>query len=197
MIEFWFDFSSPYAYFASETVERFAAETGRSFVWRPFLLGVIFAKTNMAPLVKMPIRGDYARRDCDRIARLLGVPFALPESHPYAATMASRAYYWLEANRPEQAVNFARAVFRAHFADGRDPSDPSVIADIAGVLDIPSDELLQTSQSDEMKGELKRRVDEAVAKNVFGSPFFIADGEPFWGWDRMPMMRQWIENGGW
>jgi 2-hydroxychromene-2-carboxylate isomerase len=197
MIEFWFDFSSPYGYFASDTIERFSAETGRSFVWRPFLLGVIFPKTNMAPLVKMPIRGDYARRDCDRIARLLGVPFTLPESHPYAATMASRAYYWLDANRPAQAVGFARAVFRAHFADGRDPSDASVIADIANAQDIPGDELVRASQSNEMKAHLKRRVDEAIAKNVFGSPFFIVDGEPFWGWDRMPMMRQWIENGGW
>ncbi len=197
MIEFWFDFSSPYAYFASETIEQLAAETQQSVVWRPFLLGIVFPKTNMAPLIQMPIRGDYARRDCERIARLLGVSFQLPASHPYSAVKASRAYYWLEANRPEKAVDFAHAVFRAHFADGRDPSETSVIADIANNLAIPSHELLSAIETSTIKDELKRRVDEAIGKSVFGSPYFIVDGEAFWGWDRMPMMRQWIEKGGW
>jgi 2-hydroxychromene-2-carboxylate isomerase len=197
VIEFWFDFSSPYGYFASETIEQFAAETGRTIVWRPFLLGVLFPKTNMAPLIQMPIRGDYARRDCDRIARLLGIPFCLPASHPYSAVKASRAYYWLEANRPDQAVAFAHAIFRAHFAKGDDPSETSVITDIANELNLSATELLNAIQDEAMKAELKRRVDEAVAKSVFGSPFFIVDGEPFWGWDRMQMMRQWIERGGW
>ncbi len=197
VIEFWFDFSSPYAYFAAETIEQLAAETQQSVVWRPFLLGVVFPKTNMAPLIQMPIRGDYARRDCERIARLLGVPFQLPASHPYSAVKASRAYYWLEANRPEKAVDFAHAVFRVHFADGRDPSETSVIADIANSLAIPSDELLSAIESSAIKDELKRRVDEAIGKSVFGSPYFIVDGEAFWGWDRMPMMHQWIAQGGW
>lgn len=197
VIEFWFDFSSPYAYFASETIEQFAAETKRTIVWRPFLLGVVFPKTSMAPLMQMPIRGDYARRDCERIARLLGIPFQLPDSHPYAAVQVSRAYYWLDANRPERAVDFAHAVFRAHFAEGRDPSQTSVIAGIAQDIGIASDDLLSAIQSHTIKDALKQRVDEAVAKKVFGSPFFIVDGEAFWGWDRMPMMRQWIEKGGW
>jgi 2-hydroxychromene-2-carboxylate isomerase len=197
VIEFWFDFSSPYAYFAAETIDRFAAETKRTIVWRPFLLGVVFPKTNMAPLIQMPIRGDYARRDCDRIARLLDVPFCLPESHPYSAVKASRAYYWLEANDPRLAVTFAQAIFRAHFAEGRNPSEPSVVADLANAIGIASDELMAAIETDAIKDELKLRVDEAIEKQVFGSPFFIADGEPFWGWDRMPMMRQWIERGGW
>jgi len=38
---------------------------------------------------------------------------------------------------------------------------------------------------------------EAIAKGVFGSPFFLVDGEPFWGFDRMPMLEHWLEKGGW
>lgn len=197
MIEFWFDFSSPYAYFASETIERFAQETATEIQWRPFLLGAVFPKTNMAPLVDMPMRGDYARHDWQRIARLLDVPFAAPSRHPYAAIKVSRAYYWLEANRPDRAIAFAHAVFRAHFADGRDPSGSSVVADIARSVGVPPDELLTAIQHGEIKEKLKRRVDEAIEKGVFGSPFFIVDGEPFWGWDRMTMMRRWIERDGW
>lgn len=196
-IEFWFDFSSPYAYFASEEIEKIGAETGYKIVWRPFLLGVIFQQTNMAPLVGMPMRGAYARNDWERIARQLEIPFILPERHPYAAIKVSRAFYWIEANMPERAPAFAHAVFRSHFADGRNPSEQSVVIDIAKTAGVPVEPLLDALQTPEAKTALKRKTDEAISKNVFGAPFFIVEGEAFWGWDRMPMMRRWIERGGW
>ena len=48
-----------------------------------------------------------------------------------------------------------------------------------------------------MKDLAKRHVDTALARGVFGSPFFIVDGEPFWGCDRIPMLEAWIARGGW
>ena len=197
MIEFWFDFSSPYAYFASEQMDRFAEDLGADVLWRPFLLGAVFPKTHMVPLIDSPIRGDYARHDWQRIARLLDVPFCLPSSHPYAATKASRAYYWLEGHIPQHAVAFAHAIFRAHFAQGRDPSEASVVADAAEHVGVSGEDLLAAIQTDEAKALLRQRMDEAAEKDVFGAPYFIVDGEPFWGWDRMAMMRQWIVGQGW
>jgi 2-hydroxychromene-2-carboxylate isomerase len=48
-----------------------------------------------------------------------------------------------------------------------------------------------------MKEQLKQRTDAAIEKGVFGSPFFLADGESFWGWDRLPMLEQWLRDGHW
>ena len=48
-----------------------------------------------------------------------------------------------------------------------------------------------------IKERAKREVDAAIAAGVFGSPYFVVDGEPFWGVDRMPMLEQWIRTGGW
>ena len=45
IIEFWFDFSSPYAFFASLSIEEIAARHRRSVQWRPFMLGVLFKAT--------------------------------------------------------------------------------------------------------------------------------------------------------
>jgi 2-hydroxychromene-2-carboxylate isomerase len=196
-IEFWFDFSSPYAYFASEGIDQLARETGRAILWRPFLLGAVMTSSGMKPLVDMPLRGDYARHDWDRIARMLGVPFTLPASHPYAATKASRAFYWLERHEPAHAADFAHAIFRAHFVEGRDPSESSVIARCADNLALDGKALIEAIQSNDAKAMLRTHMEEAVEKKVFGAPHFIVDGEPFWGWDRMAMMRQWIERGGW
>ena len=47
------------------------------------------------------------------------------------------------------------------------------------------------------KSALKSEVDQAIARGVFGSPFFIVDGEPFWGADRLTMLEEWLRTGGW
>ena len=48
-----------------------------------------------------------------------------------------------------------------------------------------------------VKERARREVEAAIAAGVFGSPFFIVDGEPFWGSDRLPMVEEWIRRGGW
>lgn len=80
LIEFWFDFSSPYAYFASLTVDDLARRHGYRVAWRPFMLGMIFKVTGMQPLNKTPVRGDYARHDWARLARRHDVRFAKADS---------------------------------------------------------------------------------------------------------------------
>jgi 2-hydroxychromene-2-carboxylate isomerase len=47
-----------------------------------------------------------------------------------------------------------------------------------------------------MKEALKRNVDEAIARGVFGSPFVIVDGEPFWWLDRFDQLDKWLATGG-
>ena len=56
---------------------------------------------------------------------------------------------------------------------------------------------MTATQSDDVKGKLKVNVEDAIAKGVFGSPFFIVDGESFWGADRLPMLEAWISKGAW
>ncbi|HKA43994.1 MAG TPA: DsbA family protein, partial [Burkholderiales bacterium] len=41
-IDFYFDFSSPYGYFASNKIDELAAKHGRTVIWRPILLGAVF-----------------------------------------------------------------------------------------------------------------------------------------------------------
>lgn len=48
-----------------------------------------------------------------------------------------------------------------------------------------------------VKERARKEVDAAIAAGVFGSPYFVVDGEPFWGVDRMPMLEDWVRRGGW
>ena len=143
------------------------------------------------------MKGDYARHDWARLSQQTGLPFRPPENHPITALPASRAYYWVDEHAPRLAHEFARAAFRAYFAEGRDTTVPAAVASVRAGLGLSAAELEAGLTSEPMKAKLKAATDEAIAKGVFGSPFFLVDREPFWGWDRMPMLESWLETGGW
>ena len=93
-VEFYFDFSSPYGYLASEQIDGLCARHGREVDWRPIMLGVVFKQTGQQPLVDVPLKGDYSKRDMLRTARLWGGPFVMPDAFPFASISAARASYW-------------------------------------------------------------------------------------------------------
>jgi 2-hydroxychromene-2-carboxylate isomerase len=197
MLEFWFDFSSPYAYFGALDIEALAAKHKRRVLWRPFLLGAAFKTTGMQPLVKMPMRGDYARRDWARLARRAGIGFTLPASFPTGAVAASRAAYWLERERPDLLGRYVLAVFRAYFSAGREIHDTDGVAEIAAELGADRAQLTAALVSPTIKDRLRVITDEALSRGIFGSPFIIVDDEAFWGADRLPMIDDWLQRGGW
>ena len=196
-IEFFFDFSSGYAYFAAHAIDDLAQRHAHEVVWRPYMLGVAFKATGAQGLSGTPLKGDYARHDWARLSRSTGQPFSIPEAHPIVALPASRAYYWIEAQHPERAHEFARRAFRAYFAEGRDMRQVENVVAVAVKLGVDADALRAGIVSEPMKQRVKDVSQEALDKGVFGSPFFLVEGESFWGWDRMSMLEEWIASGGW
>jgi len=196
-IDFYFDFSSPYGYLASTRIDAVAARHGRTVTWRPFLLGVAFKATGQTPLAEQPLRGPYSLRDFARSARLLGVPFTLPTPFPFASLAACRTYYWLVDRDAGKAKALAHAVYRAAFGEGRDVRAVDAVAGIAQGIGIDPAAVKAACDDPAVKEKLKAATDAAIAGGVFGSPFVIVDGEPFWGHDRLEQVDRWLSTGGW
>lgn len=196
-IDFYFDFSSPYGYLAARRIDQIGQRFGREVAWRPFLLGVVFKTTGAVPLLNIPIKGDYARRDLARSARRLEVPFVLPAPFPFMSVAACRATYWLTDRDAQAGKALAKALYHAAFGQGRAIGDPKVVAEVAAGLGHDGADVLAAVQTPEVKDRLKREVDAAVARGVFGSPYTVVDGEPFWGYDRLEDVSLWLESGGW
>src|SRR5215472_16517315 len=154
-IDFYFDFSSPYGYFAAKKVDELAARHRREVNWRPFLLGAVFKITKMQPLVDYPIKSDYMKRDWARCARFLGVPFKLPQIFPFAGVAASRLFYWLDARDAELARNFARRAFHAAFGEGRDIVSIGALTALAEPLGVPAGDLLAANGDPAVKERLR------------------------------------------
>ncbi len=194
-IAFYFDFSSPYGYLAAKRIDGIAARHGRGVDWRPFLLGVVFKELGGRPLTQYPLKGDYSRHDFDRSARRYGIPFKMPDVFPRPTTLAMRAALWLRQHDRARARAYCEAVYDAYFQHGRDIADVAVLLDLAGDL---GPALAEGLEDPALKALARAENDAAINEvRVFGSPYFLVDGEPFWGNDRLEMIDEWLARGGW
>ncbi len=196
-VDFYFDFSSPYGYFSSEKVDALADRCNCNVVWRPYLMGIVMRITERKPLVQTPLVKEYSDRDLNRVARLEGIDFSLPSTFPVASVAACRAYYWLQQSDAERAKQLAKALYRAYFVRDELISEPEVVLSVAAEIGVDSDELKAALEDPSVKQLVRDATDHAVNQKVFGSPFFITDGEPFWGHDRIGQLETWISRGGW
>lgn len=197
-LDFYFDFASPYGYLAARFIDGLAGRHGRSVRWRPILLGAVFKVTGVKPNMLQPLRGDYLKHDIVRSARLLGQPLTFPKVMPVNGLAASRAYYWVEQGDPSRARALARAIYDAHWAEGRDVGPAQTVAEIASdSLGIDPAALLDGIGHANVKERLRVETDQAISRGVFGAPFIFVDDEPFWGADRLEQIDRWLTSGGW
>jgi len=196
-IDFYFDFSSPYGYLAAHKIDSIAGVYGRSVVWRPILLGVIFKTTGARPLLDIPIKGAYTRRDMERTARFHGIPLEFPEVMPFPSVAAARAVYWVQDRDAEQARRLCLELFDTAFGRGGDIRDAEAVLAVAAGVGIDAAALGEALQDPAVKERLKAENEAAMAVGVCGSPFFVVDGEPFWGADRLDHLERWLHTGGW
>ncbi|MSQ73587.1 MAG: 2-hydroxychromene-2-carboxylate isomerase [Betaproteobacteria bacterium] len=196
-IDFYFDFSSPYGYLAATRIDAIAAKHGRDVMWRPILLGAVFKINGQQPLTTIPLKGGYATHDMLRSARWFNVPFRIPRKFPINTVAPCRAYYWLFDKDAALAKKFAGALYRAYFAEDRDISTVEITLEVAATLGIDTAALAIALNDPAVKERTKMEVDAAIERGVFGSPYIVIDGEPFWGADRLDQMERWLDKGPW
>lgn len=183
-IEFYFDFSSPYGFLAAMQIDRIE----RPIVWRPILLGAVYKRVGQSPL-DHPLKRDYIIKvDAPRMARRIGLALAVPQGFPEHALPPSRAFYWIDKQDPSMAIAFAKAAYRQYWLEGRATADADPVVDAASTIGFTRDAVLAGIKGTSAKDRLVHENEEAIRKGVFGSPFFLADGEPFWGGDRMSLI---------
>lgn len=201
-IDFYFDFISGYGYFASLRIEAIAQRHARTVQWHSMLLGVSVMKVmGLKPLLETPLKGDYVLHDASRYMRRHGLELARKISDPMMDPRpAARAFYWVRRHHPGSEGAFARAVYDRYWRLGKDLSLPHEIAEIAAQdpsLGIDPDALRSGEASEDSRQDLREAVAGSIDRGVFGSPYILVDGEPFWGSDRLDLLEEWLARGGW
>ena len=185
-IDFYFDFTSPYGYFASTHVNELADKYDHQVDWHPYV-GEEFKPSNSGTgLSQIPAKLKYQKRDIIRTAQFENIPYNEPSVTTLDARYAARAVLWVESTYGEaRGIELAQAILRAYHVEDKNISDTQTITAIAQSIGLNAEEVLAGISNASTREQFRAEVDLATAKGVFGSPFFILDGEPFWGFDRM------------
>lgn len=195
-IHFYFNFSSPYSYIANEWVDAVAARHGRTVQRHAILLGATFQAAELKSPVSYPIKREYSLLDFQRSARFEGLPYQMPPVFPIPTQNAARLFWWLADTQGDKAAQaWALAGLRAVFTRGVPLHELAALKALAAEQGLDAEAAEAVWNDPIWKARLKRANDEAVAAGVFGAPFFIVDGEPFWGNDRKPQLERWLASG--
>lgn len=187
-LDFYYEFASTYSYLAAARIGPLAEAAGVDIQWRPFLLGPIFAAQGHAdsPFNTHPDKGRHMWRDLERLAARYGLPpVTRPPVFPANGLLAARvATYLNDASRPP----FTRQLFHRAFAMGQDIGDREVVRQVLAGLGHFCSDVIEAAERQENKDRLRAQTEAARAAGVFGAPTFVAaDGELFWGNDRLEL----------
>ena len=210
-LDFWFEFASTYSYPAAMRISPLAREAGVTVRFRPFLLGPVFQAQgwNTSPFNLYAAKGGNMWRDLERLCADLKLSFRRPEPFPQNSLLAARvALAGLSTAPGEQSSGeqswdgqswgeqFCQAVFLAEFCDGLQIDDVAVLSDILARLNVKPKPVLDAARTDTNKARLRAQTEEAQRLGIFGAPSFVtADGELFWGNDRLERALAWAKNG--
>jgi 2-hydroxychromene-2-carboxylate isomerase len=192
-LECFFDCSSPWTYFAFESLLRMQDEIGVTIQWRPFLVGGVFNSVNPSVYNSrdkpVPAKAAYSKKDQQDWARYLGLPILYrPTVFPVNSVKAMRACIVLEPE--DRLVRFAREAFKSYWIDDRDISRNPVLTEICCKLDIDAEKLLSAIDQPPVKDMLRANTQEAIDRGSFGSPtIFVGGDDMYFGNDRMPLIK--------
>jgi 2-hydroxychromene-2-carboxylate isomerase len=193
-LTFWYEFASTYSWLAAERIEALAAAANVEVVWRPFLLGPIFAAQGWAssPFNLYPAKGRNMWRDMERHSALMGLPpVKCPDPFPQNSLLAAR----IATALPQSArARFSCAVYRAQFTQGKSIADRGVMAEILGDIGGTAEDALAAAEAAETKTALRRATEQAQSLGIYGAPSFTTgSGELFWGNDRLEQALGWAQ----
>jgi 2-hydroxychromene-2-carboxylate isomerase len=194
-IDFYFDFSSPYGYIASQLIDALAARHGRIVNWHAIVLDANFQSLERIKIPSSMMRTDYIQRDAERLAAYYGVAYKTPSSFGVNTEQAARVFHVIHDRNPNVGRKFANMVLNAYFVEDKNIAATEELQAIAAELGVEAEEFQNAISAPASRARVKAEVDMAEARGVFGSPFFIVEGERFWGNDRMPQLERWLESG--
>jgi len=195
-IHYFFAPQSPYVYLGHERLLKLAAQYGAMIEPKPFDIGAVFSETGGLPLAKRaPPRQAYRLQELERWSRHLGLPMNLqPKFFPVDQAPASLLLVAArEQGGADQALELATAITRAVWAEDRNIADPATLEQLAGDAGFDGAALLAASRTPETQRKYEGFTKEALDAGVFGAPWYVVDGQGFWGQDRLDFVERLLQ----
>jgi 2-hydroxychromene-2-carboxylate isomerase len=190
-ITFYLDFISPYAYLAFEQMPEVLKGHSYTVTYKPILFAALLKHHGQLGPAEMPGKRDWTYRQVLWQARQLGLDLQLPAAHPFNPLALLRLAVACDAQGlPNRYV--CETLLRHVWRGGADAADTQRLQAVTELL-APA----RGVNSDEVKAQLKAHTAEAIAQGVFGVPTLAVDGKLFWGFDALPMLRDYLNADPW
>ena len=184
---------SPYAYLGHARFVALAKQYGVQVDIKPCDLGKVFSLSGGVPIAKRaPQRQAYRLVELQRWSEFLGLPLNLqPKFFPVSGDLAAKLIIATRlAHGTDGALTLSGALMRAVWAEDRNVADADTLAAIAGACGYDGKELLKSAETVSVQAEYDRCTDDAIAANVFGAPWYVVDGQGYWGQDRLDFVER-------
>jgi 2-hydroxychromene-2-carboxylate isomerase len=190
-IDFHFDFISPYAYLAFEALPQTLAGIPCEVNYKPVLFAALLRHHGQLGPAEIDGKREWTYRQVQWLAHVNGLRLDLPANHPFNPLALLRLVLaTVAAGNPGRAA--CAAIFEHVWHGGEDAADPQRIAELTRRL-AP----LRDPAGGEVKVELGSNTDAAIRQGIFGVPSLVVDGRQFWGFDSLPMLRDWLLDDPW
>jgi len=193
LCEYYFAPHSPFAYLGHARLLELAKQYNVKIALKPCDLSKVFSISGGLPLAKRsPQRQAYRLAELRRWSEYLQVPLNLqPTYFPVQSDDAAKLIIAAQlAHGTEAALTLTSAIMRAVWAEQRNIADGATLIAIATDLGHDGKTLLKSAETASVQSEFDRFTEEAISANVFGSPWYVVDGEGFWGQDRLDFVER-------
>jgi len=189
-LNFYFDFLSPFSYFAWLKLDELSKELNLKVNYKPVALGPLLNHWQIKGPGEVTPKREFLLKQMLRYSEAHNIPFTTPKTHPFNSLYALRLSMKGVAGEHQERViaSFWKAGWQARI----DMGEPDELLKVLRENDLPADELYEKSFSREAKVELKNNIAEAISHGAFGVPSFVIDGELFWGNDSMTDLKNFI-----
>ncbi len=195
-VDLYFSFVSLWTYIGFQAFEALVQRQGLTVAYKPVDLHAIFKAGGGLPVSQRPPqRQAYRLVEMQRWRDLRGIPLVLkPRHHPCNPQVGHRMLLAAQAQAQDVSA-FVRQSLRVLWVDDLNSEDPQVMVDVACRAGLDGAALLAASHAPEVLAQEQQLTQEAVQRQVFGTPFFFYRDEAFWGQDRLDLLEAAIISG--
>ena len=182
-IDFYFDFSSPYAYIGYKEIKKLEKKNSFKIKFMPIFLGGLHNAAGITPAAFIKLKSKYMIEDTKLVSKKKNISFHFNSYFPIKTVNFMRGVLIAEKDNSEK--NFIEKIFNAIWMDGLNMNDPIVINKVLKNIDLNPEIFLKKVSDQKVKDKLRKLTDDALKRKIFGVPAFVVNKKMFWGQDRL------------
>ena len=189
LIDFYFDFISPYSYLAHRKIINL--DQRKNFNYKGILLGGLHNLGNITAPAFNERKMKNMKNDCNLIAEKNKIDFMWNDKFPINSLHLMRGYLFVNSDKKDKYFDLC---FDAYWKNNVDISNNENVKKILSKCEINHQNFEKEIKEIKIKEELKNLTNLAFQRDVFGAPTFVIRNKLFWGQDRLQYALEEYEN---